>query len=293
MTIVMTILSKLLLGIGVLMVAAYLGACAYLWSRQTRFIFFPSSAIENTPISRGLQYEDIWLPVQVENGKVEHLNAWWIPATTANAGTLLFLHGNGANNGANLGYAERFHRMGLNVLLVDYRGFGRSEGDFPTEATVYQDTETVWNYLVQEKNINPQQIFLYGHSLGGAIAIELAFRHPKVGGLIIEGSFTSMRDMVDFRYKLFNLFPVDILLNQKFDSINKLPKIKKPILFIHGGADNLVPPNMSKELFLAAHEPKELYIVPGAGHNDVLTLGGDHYLETVYQFIQAAYTYQK
>ena len=200
-------------------------------------------------------------------------------------GVVLYLHGNGSNVGANVEHANRFHRLGLSVFLIDYRGYGKSQGDFPSESQVYEDAQLAWDYLVQQRGVNPNQIYIYGHSLGGAIAIDLAVRHPEAAGLIVEGSFTSTRAMVDFQKGLFWLFPIDLLLTQRFDSLSKVDRLQMPVLFIHGTADNVVPVEMSKKLFDAAPEPKQLYIVPDGGHNNVAQLGGAEYLQIVSQFL--------
>jgi uncharacterized protein len=188
--------------------------------------------------------------------------------------------------GANVEHANRFHRLGLSVFLIDYRGYGQSQGDFPTESQVYQDAQLAWDYLVKKRGINPNQIYIYGHSLGGAIAIDLAVRHPEAAGLIVEGSFTSTRAMVDFQKGLYWMFPIDLLLTQRFDSISKVDRLQIPVLFIHGTADTIVPVEMGRKLFDAAPEPKQLYIVPDAGHNNVAEFAGAEYLQKVRQFLE-------
>ena len=198
---------------------------------------------------------------------------------------VLYLHGNGSNVGANVEHANRFHGLGLSVFLIDYRGYGNSQGDFPSESRVYEDAQQAWDYLVKQRGINPNQIYIYGHSLGGAIAIDLAVRHPEAAGLIVEGSFTSVRAMVDFQKPLFNVFPIDFLLGQRFDSLSKVDRLQMPVLFIHGTADSVVPAEMSKKLFDAAPEPKQLYMVPNGGHNNAAQIGGAEYLLTVRQFL--------
>jgi uncharacterized protein len=198
---------------------------------------------------------------------------------------VLYLHGNGSNVGANVEHANRFHGLGLSVFLIDYRGYGNSQGDFPSESRVYEDVQLAWDYLVKQRRINPNQIYIYGHSLGGAIAIDLAVRHPEAAGLIVEGSFTSVRAMVDFQKPLFRVFPIDFLLAQRFDSLSKVDRLQMPVLFIHGTADTVVPAQMSQKLFDAAPEPKQLYIVPNGGHNNAAQIGGAEYLLTVRQFL--------
>ena len=213
------------------------------------------------------------------------MHGWWIPASKPNAQVLLYLHGNGINIGANVAHANRFHRLGFSVLLPDYRGYGRSEGRFPTEASVYQDAAVAWDYLVQERKIQPEQIFLYGHSLGGAVAIDLAVKHPDAAGLIVESSFTSIRDIVDYQ-SIYRIFPIDLILNQRFDSIRKVRSLALPVLFIHGTADLRVPATMSQQLYEAAPQPKQLVLIPDAGHNDTAETAGDKYFQMMQKFIQ-------
>src|SRR6476469_492368 len=200
-------------------------------------------------------------------------------------GVVLYLHGNDSNVGANVDHAYRFHRLGVSVFVIDYRGYGKSQGDFPSESQVYEDAQLAWDYLVKQRGINPNQIYIYGHSLGGAIAIDLAVRHPEAAGLIVEGSFTSTRAMVNFQKGLFWMFPIDLLLTQRFDSLSKVDRLQMPVLFIHGTADNVVPVEMSKKMFEAAPEPKQLYIVPDGGHTNVAQIGGAEYLQILSQFL--------
>lgn len=267
-----------------LLLATYSGVCLYLYFWQTRLIFFPSPNIETTPQMFGLAYEDVWLSVEGQDGEAR-LHSWWIPAQPTARGVVLYLHGNGANIGANVAQAERFHRLGFSVLLIDYRGYGRSTGGFPSEAKVYEDAAIAWNYLTQERQIMPQQILLYGHSLGGAIATHLAIQQPDAAGLIVQSSFTSIQQMAN-RTQSYNFLPINLLLRQRFDSITKVPELQMPVLFIHGTADQQIPSDMSQTLYAAAPEPKRLWLVPYAGHNNVADTAGMEYLQVVEQFIQ-------
>lgn len=278
-------LLKLLLGIGVLLAIAYIAVCVLLCFQQTRFIFFPSPVIQTTPEFLNLNYQEVWLPVLTRSGKIERMHGWWIPAARDNTKVLLYLHGNGINIGANIAHAYRFYQLGFSILLMDYRGYGRSEGGFPTEARVYQDAADAWNYLVKKRQIQPSQIFIYGHSLGGALAIDLAVQHPEAAGLIVESSFTSIREIVAHQGR-FWMFPVDLILNQRFDSISKVRSLQMPVLFIHGTADLMVPAAMSQLLYAAAPEPKQLVLIPGAGHNDVAEVAGSQYLQAVQRFVE-------
>ncbi|CEJ42874.1 alpha/beta hydrolase [Umezakia ovalisporum] len=280
----------LLLMVEIIILIAYLGICILLFVKQPRFIFFPSSVVERTPEFFHLPYEDVWLPVSVSNGQPKLIHGWWIQSVQADADVLLYLHGNGFNISANVGHAYRFHELGFSVLLIDYRGYGRSEGYFPNEKRVYQDATVAWNYLLQEKQIPPEQIFIYGHSMGGAIAIDLAVKHPQAAGLIVESSFTSIRDMVVYR-NVFRTFPVNLILTQRFESIKKVPQLKVPVLFIHGTADTTVPSFMSQELYHAAPEPKKLLLVPTAEHNNTAIVAGDEYVQSVSSFVQEVKSY--
>jgi len=269
----------------------YSAACLFLFAAQGKFIFFPARAIETTPKDFQLGYQDVVLPIPTKTGAAETVHGWWIPALERSVNrresgkVLLYLHGNGLNVGANVEHANRFHRLGLSVFLIDYRGYGKSQGDFPSESRVYEDAQLAWDYLVKQRGIKPSQIYIYGHSLGGAIAIDLAVRHPEAAGLIVEGSFTSARAMVDFQAGVYRVFPIDLLLTQRFDSIAKVDRLQMPVLFIHGSADTVVPTQMSKKLFDAAPEPKQLYIVPDGGHNNSAQIGGAEYLLRVRQFL--------
>ncbi|GAB4304831.1 MAG: alpha/beta hydrolase [Oscillatoriaceae cyanobacterium] len=272
---------------GVLL-SVYIAACIILRVAQNRFIFFPTQEITATPAEVQLDYKEIWLPVANSSQNTEEgIHGWWLPAAKQHQGrVLLYLHGNSENISGNIYHANRFHKLGFSVFLIDYRGYGKSVGSFPTEQSVYQDTETAWNYLVQDRGIPPEQIVIYGHSLGGAIAIELANRHPGAAGLIVEGSFTSIRDMTDYRYPWFVIFPIDQLLTDRFDSLSKVPHLQMPVLFIHGTADETVPYAMSQTLFAAAPQPKQLFTVPGAGHENLAKLSGETYLQTIRDFME-------
>ncbi|MGH8002727.1 MAG: alpha/beta hydrolase [Brasilonema sp.] len=278
------LLFPLLVYVGVVVAITYLAVCVFLFLQQTRFIFFPSSIIKTTPEFLNLGYKDVWFPVSVKSGKMEHIHGWWIEANQPNAKVLLYLHGNGINIGANVVHAHRFLQLGFSVLLIDYRGYGRSKGSFPSESRVYQDAATAWDYLVYQQQIPPSQIFIYGHSLGGAIAIDLALKNPNAAGIIVESSFTSIRKVIAYRNN-FWMFPVNLILTQRFDSIGKVPNLKMPVLFIHGTDDVITPAFMSQDLYAAAPEPKKLVLVPGAGHSNVAEVAPSIYLQAVQSFV--------
>jgi pimeloyl-ACP methyl ester carboxylesterase len=148
---------------------------------------------------------------------------------------------------------------------------------------VYDDATAAWDYLLQQRHIDPGRAFIYGHSLGGAIAIELALRRPETAGLIVESAFTSMPDMAKIDYWMF---PVEWLLNQRFDALAKVPMLRVPVLFIHGTGDSEVPYAMSERLFSAARGSRSLTLIPGAGHEDSAMLGGVLYTRAVVEFVE-------
>jgi uncharacterized protein len=282
------LLSMKLLWVGILSVLLYGSACVFLFLVQTRFIFVPSTVIEKTPELFNLQYEEVWLPVFDSTGKAERIHGWWIKANQPGSKVLLYLHGNGFNISANIAQAKIFQQLGFSVLLIDYRGYGRSEGGFPSEVYVYQDAATAWDYLVKDKKIPPSQILIYGHSLGGAIAIDLAAKYPDAAGLIVESTFTSIRKVIDYR-NTFWMFPVDLILTQGFESIDKVSKLKMPILFIHGTTDSTIPAFMSEQLYNAAPEPKKLILIPGAGHNNVANFAPSQYTKGIKSFLEEVF----
>jgi pimeloyl-ACP methyl ester carboxylesterase len=254
----------------------YLLACALLYVRQGHFIFFPEAKIKSTPADFGCTFEDVTIPE-----KNHKLQGWWLPG--ANGKAVLYLHGNGGNIGANAEHACRFQKMGFSTLLFDYRGYGRSDGGFPSEKSVYEDADRAWSYLI-EKHVAPADIVIYGHSLGGAVAIELARRHPDARGLIVESAFTSLADM-SARDRLNRVFPLRLLLTEQMDSISKVASLKMPILFIHGTADQLVPSFMTEQLFDQARGRKSLFLVSGAGHENCAATAGKRYGEVVLKFV--------
>jgi alpha-beta hydrolase superfamily lysophospholipase len=251
-----------------------------LYKFQNRFLFVPTKTIEDTPANYKLSYKEVWLPIE---GK-DRIYAWWIPAQSNAAPTVLYCHGNGHNIGEVADLASRFHKMGLSVFAFDYRGYGKSEGAFPSETAVYTDAKRAWDYLTLDQKIPPQRIAIYGHSLGGAIAINLAIQHPNASGLIVQSSFSNALEMAK-RNWWTAIFPVNALLNQRFESLHKVSQLQMPVLYLHGTADTVIPFEMSQRLFEKTRSPKQLKLFPGAGHNDLPQVGGAVYARTVKDFM--------
>ena len=276
--------SRIFLCFVALAAIAYLSACSYIWVQQNQLIFRPHREIKKTPADFDLAFEDLYLPIQSNADHVERIHCWWIPADQPSDNYLIYLHGSALNIGANVSHTRRFQKLGFSVLLISYRGYGKSEGSFPTETQVYADAEAAWNYLIKQKGIRPGDIFIYGHSLGGAVAINLAISHPEAKGLIIEATFTSIADM-GRQSKLYRLLPLGLITHQRFDSIKKVNRLQVPVLYLHGTEDRTVPPEMSRELYKHTTSPKQLIFISGGRHNNSASVGGDTYLQAVRSFV--------
>ncbi len=248
---------------------AYAGTCLALYNYQTRLIFRPLSFLVRNPAAVGLAYEDIWIPLTQHHSQTVKLHGWWIPNPGSNR-TLLLCHGNYGNVSYNVDRCHFYHSLGFSVLSFDYRGYGLSPSAPPSEQKAYEDAEAALHYLLANRQIAPSAITVLGHSLGGAIAINLATQHPELNSLIVECSFTSMKDAVHAK-KIYQFFPVEQLLDHAFDSLSKVKNLKLPVLYVHGDQDLDIPSGFSQQLFEASPAQKQLWIVPGAGHNNITT----------------------
>jgi hypothetical protein len=241
---------------------------------EKRNLYFPLRKIEATPRDIGLDYKDLTLTAR-DGVKI---TGWFIPSRLHRA-TLIFCHGNGGNISHRLEKIKVFNELGLDVFLFDYRGYGLSEGS-PSEEGLYLDAGAVYDYLINVKKIPVQKIILYGESLGGAVAIDLARNHD-VAGLIIEGTFTSVKDMAR-RY--FPFIPT-FIISSRFDSLRKIKDVKSPKLIFHSTGDEIVPFDMGKRLFHAASEPKAFIEIQG-GHNDAFFISQDVFINEIDKFVE-------
>ena len=236
-----------------------------LWAwAEKRFVFFPEPEVVNTPESVGLEYEDVFL--KTSDGLTIH--GWFLPApgwAGSNTQTWLWFHGNGGNVGTRVGQLELAQNLlGVHQFIFDYRGYGRSEGR-PTERGTYLDARAALDYLKQRPGINPGRIVYFGHSLGAAIAVELAVAHPPFGMALI-GPFSSIQDMAKVA------LPIPLagwMVRGHYNSLKRMPRVKTPLLVLHGELDEIVPHEQGMKLYQAANRPKRFVTLRGASHNNV------------------------
>lgn len=271
--------SRKLLGMTLptLAVVGGVGALGYLRNRwQQQKLFGPARAPEGAVDAEalGVEVEDHFFTA---DPGVE-LHAWWIPHRRA-VGTMLYCHGSSGNLDHHVDVLAALQQLQANLFAFDYRGYGRSTGS-PTEAGLFRDARAAWDHLVHRIGVPPGEIILFGHSLGGAVAIDCALDR-QAAGLVVQSSFTQVRDMARASYPSL---PLHLVARNQFRSIDKVSRLELPKLFIHGGSDERVSPSLGRRLYEAAAEPKELYLVPGAGHNDVHRQGGLRYLRRISRF---------
>ena len=240
------------------------------------FIYFPQRDVFQTPGDRGLAFEDVRLTTA--DGILLH--GWFVPGE--GAATLVWFHGNAGNIAHRVdNIVELNERLGVSILIFDYRGYGRSDGS-PSEQGTYLDAEAALAYLASRDDSQGTKTVLFGRSLGCAVALEMANRHP-VDGLILESAFTSIPAMAKKHYPFFP--GIGALVKTRYDSLSKIGGVTAPILVLHGGRDDIAPFEMGQELFEAANEPKRFHAIPGAGHNDTYAVGGTPYFDAIGAFL--------
>lgn len=269
-----------LLRIGFILVLAYLGLAAYMFICQKGFIFFPEKNIVYTPADAGLkEYEDV--EIVTEDGIKIH--GWYIPHPKPLA-YMIFFHGNAGNISDRIWSIDVFNQMGLSVFIFDYRGYGKSEGD-PSEDGLYKDALAAWHYMTETRRISPDNIVLFGRSLGGGVASWLA-RGKKPGAVICESTFSSIGDMGQDTYPYL---PVRYLVRYRFSAIDHIRDVACPVLIIHSPDDDIVPFAHGKRIFEAANEPKDFLEIKGS-HNEGMMLSEGIYRQGVRDFIQKYFT---
>jgi len=243
---------------------------------ERNFIFFPVKPLAFSPRGWGMDFEDVYL--RTHDGV--RLNAWLIQSSQ-DSPMVLWFHGNAGNIADRVENARLLFDRGLSLFMVDYRGYGKSEGA-PSEKGIYVDGQAAYDYLVSERDIAPENLIIFGRSLGSTVAVHVASRN-KCAGAILESAITNMADMARAHYPII---PGLGNLKHKFNSIDRVPEISAPILFIHGDADEIVPYELGRRLFDAAGSEKTFYTIPRAHHNDRYFVGGKEYFDRFERFVR-------
>lgn len=255
-------------------VVSYVGLALFMFFRQSKYLYFPSRELGVTPATTRLPYED--MTVKTADGETVH--GWFVPAP-ASRGTVLFCHGNAGNIGSRLDGIWRFHDLGLDVCIFDYRGYGRSTGK-PSEEGTYRDVDAVWTWLMAAKKIPPGRVVVFGESLGGAVAAWVA-EQKGPGAVILESTFTSVPDMAA---RLYPFLPARWLCRIHYPTLERMARIRCPVLVAHSPDDELIPFSHGRKLFEAAREPKVFLALKGS-HNMGREETGRAYDEALDAFI--------
>jgi len=261
---------------------AVLAGCSTLDEQQRGWIFQPSDRSwgASTALMQGM--EDVWIEFDSRTtGQAVKLHGLWLPADTRQAGwngaakapLLLYLHGARWNVEGSAPRIRRMQELGFSVLAVDYRGFGKSSPGLPSETMAAEDARAAWDWLAAREPAQPRYIF--GHSLGGAVAIELASQVGNESGTIVEGTFTSIADVVSTMK--WGWLPLRMLITQPFDSLDKVASVGAPLLVVHGSDDRLIQPALGRKLYEAARQPKAFVLVEGGSHHNTNSLGQTQY----------------
>jgi len=271
------------LALALLSIAA-LGGCVSLDTQQRKWIFQARTTPEAID-GRSAGLTDIWIPITDADAdaagaaapNAPRLHALWIDGPTAGAPLLLYLHGARRDVDQSAFRIRQMQALGFAVLAIDYRGFGRSSEELPSETSVDEDARAAWAWLATQ---HPgRERYLFGHSLGGAIAVRLASEVTDAKGLIVEGTFTSIPDV--FQTMKWGWLPVAPLITQRFDSATRIANVKVPVLVVHGEEDTLILPELGRALYERAPQPKRFILVPGGTHYSTNSRGQAQYREAV------------
>ncbi len=268
-----------------IVLASYAGLCLYMYLFQSRYVYYPTRNVYGNPGDVGLDYEDLHLQVGDDR-----INAWAVAppvvestaaaaATAADGGIaaesagkwVLFCHGNAGNLGHRLDTIKLLHELGFGVVAFDYRGYGKSDGK-PTETNTYADARAVWQWLTGERGVAPADVIVFGRSLGGAVAAELA-SWCEPGALVLDSAFTSIPDMAK---RFYPYLPVRLLARIRYPTLEYVGKVKCPVLIMHSSDDEIVPVEFGRRLYQAAPAPRHFVELAG-GHNETTLPGNGDY----------------
>ncbi|MFT3780229.1 MAG: alpha/beta fold hydrolase [Ottowia sp.] len=274
-------LSPARLALGAGLAGLLLAGCAVLDEKQRAWIFQPTDRAWGGSASMAEGMQDVWIEYDsAVTSQPVRLHGLWhaAGASTTSAGTacqpvLLYLHGARWDVRGSAGRIRRMQQLGFSVLAIDYRGFGKTSRELPSEAMAVEDARAAWAWLARR---HPgAQRFIFGHSLGGGIAVALAEQARDQQGLILEGSFTSIPDVAGTMK--WGWLPIGPFITQRFDSAGRIARVGSPVLVVHGAQDRLIPPALGQRLFDAAAEPKQFVLVEGGSHHDTNAVGQDAY----------------
>ncbi|WP_372524361.1 alpha/beta hydrolase [Piscinibacter sp.] len=249
--------------------AALMGFASF-EAQQRKWIFQAGLRPAEASAHDSAQLQDRWIEYEsLETGAPVRLHAHWLAAARPDAPVLLYLHGARWDLRGSVHRMQQLHEMGFGVLGIDYRGFGQSTPALPSERMVVEDARAAWEWLTREHGQAPR--YVYGHSLGGAIAVQLASEIEDVAGLIVEGTFTSLPEL--FGTMRWGWLPLEPLITQRFDSAQRMPLVRAPLLVVHGSEDELIQPALGRALFELATAPKRFLLVEGGSHHDTHVIG--------------------
>ncbi|HEU4459827.1 MAG TPA: alpha/beta fold hydrolase [Methylibium sp.] len=268
----------------VLLAGLLLGGCAIVDYEQRRWIFMPTKQVQPRAAAAALGMQDVWIDYvsahPEHTGAAVRLHGLWLPQAEAAAPVLLFLHGTRWDVRASAPRMRQWHALGFSVLGVDYRGFGRSSDALPSETMAIEDAREAWAWL---NRTQPQsRRYIAGHSLGAVIAVQLAQQVSDERGVIAEGAFTSVVDVLNSTR--WGWLPIQWMITQHFDAGSRIAQIGSPVLVIHGADDTMVSPRLGRALYERAVEPKRFLLVEGAVHEDTDVVGHRHYREALHEF---------
>ena len=260
-----------------LLAIAALAGCVSLDTQQRKWIF----QARTTPTATDGRHEglaDVWITLPTTgDAAAPRLHALWAAAPRRDAPVLLYLHGARRDVDASAFRIRQMQALGFGVLAIDYRGFGRSSDELPSEATVAEDARSGWGWLAAKHPA--QDRYIFGHSLGGAIAVRLASEVTDAKGLIVEGTFTSIPAV--FETMKWGWLPITPLITQRFDSATRIADVKVPVLVVHGEDDGLILPELGRALYERASSPKRFVLVPGGTHYSTNSVGRTQYREAL------------
>ena len=249
--------------LGALLLAS--AGCASLDEQQRKWIFQPSKDNWYGSASAADGLEERWIEFTPQGADAPvKLHALWLPQANADAPVMLYLHGARWGVTSSSFRMRRLHALGVSVLGIDYRGFGRSTDALPSESSAYEDARAAWDWLRQQHP--QQQRLIYGHSLGSAIAVNLAAEVDDEAGVVIEGGFTSVPDV--FATMRFGWLPLGPLITQRFDAAQRIGAVGSPVLVVHGAQDRMIQPALGRALYEHAREPKRFILAENGTHHN-------------------------